>query len=95
MLDKEKIDAMFAKSVTTEFNETNTVNHPAYYNDGNIEVIDYIQDKGFISGFCLGNAIKYISRAGKKDLSTKIEDLSKARWYLDRYIQYLQDKNES
>ena len=48
-----------------------------------------------MSGFCLGNAIKYISRAGKKDPSAEIEDLSKARWYLDRYIQYLQDKNES
>ena len=39
------------------------VNHPAHYTDGKIEVIDYIQDKGF--NFCRGNAIKYISRAGQ------------------------------
>lgn len=76
-----------------ELNENNTVNHPAYYNNGNIEVIDYIQDQGLMSGFCLGNAIKYISRAGKKNSETEIEDLSKARWYLDKYIKYLQDKN--
>lgn len=73
---------------------TDKVDHPSYYNQGNIEVIDYIEDQGFISGFCLGNAIKYISRAGKKDIDTEIEDLSKARWYLDRYIQYLLDKKE-
>lgn len=70
------------------------VDHPSYYNQGNIEVIDYIEDQGLMSGFCLGNAIKYISRAGKKNINTEIEDLSKARWYLDRYIQYLLDKKE-
>jgi len=41
------------------------VNHPSHYTDGNIEVIDFIEDKKF--GYCLGNAIKYISRAGKKN----------------------------
>ena len=71
------------------------VDHPAHYNQGNIEVIDYIEDQGLMSGFCLGNAIKYISRAGKKDPSTEIEDLSKACWYLNRYIKYLQDKSIS
>ena len=47
-----------------------------------------------MSGFCLGNAIKYISRAGKKNPETEIEDLCKARWYLDRYIKCLKDKEE-
>ena len=46
------------------------VNHPAHYTDGKIEVIDFIEDKGF--GFNLGNAVKYISRAGKKDPSKRI-----------------------
>ena len=41
------------------------VNYTAHYTEGKIEVIDYIQDKGF--NFCRGNAIKYISREGKKD----------------------------
>ena len=94
MLSKEQIDAMFAKAVKAEFNENDNVNHPDYYNQGKIEVIDYIQDQGLMSGFCLGNAIKYISRAGKKNPETEIEDLCKARWYLDRYIKCLKDKEE-
>ena len=59
-----------------------------------IEVIDYIEDKNL--GFCLGNVIKYVSRAGKKVDSDKsviekeIEDLKKARWYLDRRIYELE-----
>lgn len=66
------------------------VNHPAHYTDGRIEVIDFIADKGFMRGFCLGNAIKYISRAGKKDPDKEIEDLEKADWYLQKYISWVQ-----
>ena len=61
------------------------VNHPRHYTDGKIEVIDYIEDKNL--GFCLGNAIKYISRAGKKDPAKRIEDLRKAVWYVERQIK--------
>lgn len=64
---------------------TDKVNHPPHYNDGKIEVIDYIEDKNF--NFNLGNAIKYISRAGKKSKETKIEDLQKAMFYIDREIK--------
>lgn len=64
------------------------VNHPAHYTDGSIEVIDYIEDKQL--GYHLGNAIKYISRAGKKDPTKKAEDLRKAVWYLERYIEKLE-----
>lgn len=66
------------------------VNRPAHYTDSNIEVIDYIEDKKL--GFCLGNAIKYISRAGKKKdngrdmIDKEIEDLKKAMWYINRRI---------
>ena len=63
------------------------VHHPSHYTDGKIEVIDFVEDKGF--GYHLGNAIKYICRAGKKDPAKTVEDLEKARWYLDRYIQRL------
>ena len=62
-------------------------NHPSHYTDGNIEVIDFIEDKKF--GYCLGNAIKYISRAGKKNPDTEIEDLQKAVWYINRRISEL------
>ena len=64
------------------------VDHPNYYNQGKIEVIDYIEDKNL--GFHLGNAVKYISRAGLKDPSKTIEDLEKAIWYIERYIQFLE-----
>lgn len=72
----------------TKFTENDNVNHPAHYTDGKIEVIDYIQDKDF--NFCRGNAIKYISRAGKKDKAKEIEDLQKAVWYLNKEIERLQ-----
>lgn len=61
------------------------VNNPPHYTDGGIEAIDYIEAKlgpdGFRS-YCVGNALKYISRAGKKGPAK--EDLSKAIWYLRR-----------
>lgn len=64
------------------------VNHPSHYTDGKIEVIDFIEDKQL--GFHLGNAVKYISRAGKKDPTKTVEDLKKARWYLDRKISKIE-----
>lgn len=63
------------------------VNHPEHYNKGKIEVIDYIEDQDM--NFNLGNAIKYISRAGLKNKSTTVEDLEKARWYIQREIDRL------
>lgn len=65
------------------------VNHPSHYTDGNIEVIDFIEDKQL--GFCLGNAVKYISRAGKKYKDKEIEDLEKAIWYIKRRIKELKN----
>ena len=65
------------------------VNSPAHYTDGKIEVIDYIEDKNF--DFCLGNAVKYISRAGKKDPAKTVEDLKKAIWYIERRIKQLEE----
>lgn len=60
------------------------INHPSHYADGKIEVIDFIEDKQF--NFNLGNVIKYVSRAGKKDKSKEKEDLKKALWFLEREI---------
>lgn len=64
------------------------VNHPAHYTDGKIEVIDYIEDKKL--NFNLGNAVKYISRAGKKNKSKEVEDLQKAVFYINREINRLE-----
>jgi hypothetical protein len=58
------------------------VNHPAHYNAGSIEVIDALEAWGL--GFSTGNAVKYIARAKHKGF--ELEDLKKARWYLDREI---------
>ena len=63
------------------------INHPEHYNKGKIEVIDYIEDQDM--NFNLGNAIKYISRAGLKNKSTTVEDLEKAKWYIQREIDRL------
>jgi len=59
------------------------INHPDHYNQGDIEVIDVIEDWNL--GFHLGNAIKYIARAEHKG-NTK-QDLEKAKWYIQRYIE--------
>ena len=62
------------------------INHPEHYNKGPIEVINLIE--GFELGFHLGNVIKYILRHNHKGKA--VEDLKKARWYLDRYINLLE-----
>ncbi len=67
------------------------INHPSHYTDGKIEVIDFIEDKKL--NFHRGNAIKYISRAGKKDPQKEIEDLEKAIWYLSREVLRLKGIN--
>lgn len=77
-----------SKKVSKNFD---AVQSPQHYTDTNIEVIDYIEDKNL--GFCLGNAIKYISRAGRKnsagmsDKEKTIQDLEKAIWYINRRIK--------
>jgi hypothetical protein len=61
------------------------VNHPPHYKAGGIETIDFIEAKGL--GYNLGNVVKYVSRADLK--GNKMEDLQKARWYLERAIANL------
>jgi len=66
------------------------VNHPLHYGgeDNPYEAIKVIDAWGL--GFCLGNTVKYISRAGMKDPKKELEDLKKALWYLDHHIQNLE-----
>ncbi len=61
--------------------------NPSYYQNG-IETIEAIE--AWDLGFCLGNAVKYISRAGKKDPTKTVEDLNKAIWYIERRILELE-----
>lgn len=58
------------------------VNHPSHYTFGSIEVIEVIEDWDL--DYHLGNAVKYIARSPHK--GNALEDLQKARWYLDRAI---------
>ena len=75
-----------ALKITTGAMFKETVDHPNHYNIGGIEVIDFIESWNL--GFSLGNAIKYIARAPYKN--DELEDLKKARWYIDREIQRLE-----
>ena len=64
-----------------------SVNHPAHYETGQFECIDVMLETQGISavkGFCIGNAFKYIYRHAYKN---GVEDIKKARWYLDMYIK--------
>lgn len=64
------------------------VNHPQHYQSKNgMEAIDVIE--AFDLGFNLGNVIKYILRAGKKDAT--VQELEKAKWYLEREINKLKE----
>lgn len=72
-----------------------SINHPNYYGGENnvYETIKVIDAWGLDESFALGNVVKYISRAGKKDPAKKLEDLKKARFYLDHEIAKLEKKN--
>lgn len=77
----QTIEEPEVKVVEVPKNE-DVINHPSHYTRGKIEVIDFIEDQQL--PYHLGNVIKYVARAGHK--GDKLEDLKKARWYLDRYI---------
>jgi hypothetical protein len=65
---------------------TEKIDHPAHYGGASspFEVIKIVEEWGL--GFHLGNALKYVARAGKKTPGDVLTDLKKARWYLDRAI---------
>jgi hypothetical protein len=65
------------------FETVDPVNHPPHYKAGGVETIDFIEAKDL--NYRLGNVVKYVSRAGKKD-SDPVQDLEKAAWYLQREI---------
>ena len=69
-----------------------SVDHPQHYGgkDNPYEAIKVIE--AWSLGFSLGNAVKYISRAGKKasGIPATVEDLKKAAWYINREIERLE-----
>lgn len=65
------------------------INKPAHYNQTGIEPIDVIE--AWKLPFHLGNTVKYICRHDHK--GSALEDLKKARWYLDRYIKKLEKES--
>lgn len=73
-----------------EVSSFDIVDKPQHYCNSNIEPIDYMEDKlspsGF-EGYCIGNVIKYVSRYQHKN---GVQDLQKAKWYLNKIIEYLE-----
>ena len=69
------------------------VNHPSHYESGKFECIDVMEEtqgKEAVMNFCICNAFKYLYRHNRKN---GIEDIKKARWYLDKYIE-LKERNK-
>lgn len=67
--------------------------HPQHYGGDTVyEVIKVLE--AWQLGFHLGNAVKYIARAGKKDPAKELEDLKKAKFYLDRHIANLETAHD-
>jgi len=70
------------------------VNHPTHYTSTKIETNEIIRDKlsaEAFEGFCIGNVLKYVTRY---KLKNGLEDLKKARWYLDKIISVQEESND-
>ena len=75
---------------------SDNVDHPSHYKEGGLEAIDVINAYAHIRGsFALGNAVKYILRAGRKDPSKYVEDLKKAIWYLQNEVDWRENHEEN
>lgn len=70
--------------------EDNPVTHPSHYTQGKIETYKFINDKNL--NFNRGNAVKYLVRAGLKDPAKEIEDLQKAKVYIDFEIERIMEE---
>lgn len=70
------------------------VNHPSHYETGKYECIDVMLEifgVDVVRSFCIGNVFKYVYRHRSKN---GIEDLQKAKWYLDKYLSLAGADNE-
>ena len=84
-VDNSKLKHFIDNTITDNSKQKEMVNHPIHYNMGKYEAIDIIE--ALEMNFNLGNAQKYLFRAGHKD--DIIQDLEKAKWYIEREIQRL------
>lgn len=93
LISMKESDKQENKSIT-DFQQSSNVNHPSYYGgaDNPYEAIKIIDALGLTKGFCLGSAIKYLVREGSKQDNPAVQDLQKAAWYLNYYIDYLNKK---
>ena len=75
-------------------NKKELINHPSHYGGVNnpYEAIKVI--RAWDLSFTLGNTVKYISRAGKKDGNSMLQDLKKALWYLNDEIMEIEKNNK-
>lgn len=84
---KEQVDRLKPTALGEERTmSSDNVSHPPHYAIGwsnGAEVIDIAEHLSF----CAGNVVKYVCRAGRKDPGKHVEDLKKARWYIDREIE--------
>jgi len=85
---RSELSPMRAEDIIPAPAPAETINHPAHYGGDTVyETIKIIRAQGWLKEFCLGNALKYMTRAGKKEKVKELEDLKKARWYLDYLIK--------
>lgn len=75
---------------TDRINE-DAINPPHYQQYEGFEVIDVTEQLNF----CLGNAAKYILRAGHKPGNSKVQDLEKAKWYIEREIRRVENEDSN
>lgn len=82
LLEQELRDRPKIRLQGTVDRQPDMVNSPPHYTAGGVETIDFIEAKNL--NYNLGNAVKYITRAGLK--GNRVEDLQKAKWYIEREI---------
>lgn len=82
------VGLVFDSEIVEDDSANDDVNHPSHYTSyKGIEVIQLTEQMNFNRG----NSVKYVARAGLKNPETEIQDLEKAKWYLEREIQRLKN----
>lgn len=82
---------LVSKSKDEDKDEVDMVNHPSHYETGKYECIEVMVEAlgaDVVMHFCLGNAFKYLYRCRRKN---GVEDIEKARWYLNKYLELQED----
>ena len=83
------VPSVYQVILNFDMTEFNPIDRPSHYAAGRkFETIDVIED--WALSYRLGNVLKYVSRAGRKDPAKTVEDLKKAQWYLSREIAALE-----